>query len=86
MSGIILELECMTGKLISGSTAPVVYELLKATEYKPELLSYLKEAANQNADKPEKSTVTDEKDDNRASLQKWMSDRGKPVAVRGFSA
>ena len=67
------ELEVLTGKYLSGDITPIVYDLLKDTKYKSELISYLSEGKIVNVDNNKSNTTACEEDNLRPDLEKWFS-------------
>lgn len=67
------ELEVLTGKYLSGDITPIVYDLLKDTRYKSELISYLSEGKIVNVDNNKSNTTACEEDNLRPDFEKWFS-------------
>ena len=86
MSSITEDLEALTGMLIRGPITPVVYNLLKDSPYKEDILQYKDLISKErreliNVSKQDASTNTVEEDDSRVSFERWLSDIGKPVSL-----
>ena len=66
------ELTALTGKLYCGDPTRLVYDLLRCTEYKRELLCHLT-GGGYNVNNDESCTALREESDNRPCIEKWLA-------------
>ena len=86
MDSIREDLESLTGMLIRGSITPLVYNLLKDSPYKEDILQYKDLISKERRDsidvqKQDKSSNTIEEADNRTSFERFLAEFGKPVSL-----
>lgn len=86
MSSVNEDLEALTGMLIQGPITPIIYNLLKDSPYKEDILEYKdlisKERRDSiNVSKQNASTDISTEADSRSSFEEWLADIGKPVTL-----
>lgn len=67
------ELELALQKVFTGDITPLVYDLIKDTQYKRELSAFLKGKVNSNVYIDTTDSTSREKDNNRCSFEEWLS-------------
>lgn len=80
------ELEMLTGKLIRGDLTPVVYDLIKDSAFKADLLEYSSTVREETEDVIE--TRLSRHADNNGSFgidfKDWLANEVQPISVSGY--
>lgn len=85
MSIVREDLEALTGSLLMGPVTPILYNILKDSPCKEDILNYRdlisKERREEVVSKQNTSSNNIEVDDGRVSFEEWLRDIGKPVSI-----
>lgn len=66
------DLQCLTGKVVSGDLTPLVYELLRGGRGMEEFI---------NVSVEHEDNDTDEDSSRGFDFTRWLTDNGKPVSI-----
>lgn len=85
-SGVIEDLELLTGKLIRGDITPIVYDMIKDSGYLElfvsDYLDYMSDEEKKNVSEQNINNDSSEDTHRGFSFEEWLASEGEPVTVR----